>query len=79
MCTDPATGKKTFTDKACPTKGSREEVKVNPTNFGDGTTNSKRGGTWSSDKDTRVSGRDNLTGHGRRVEDARAVGDTVAN
>jgi hypothetical protein len=59
MCVDPATGKKTFTAKACPTAGERKKVKVQPTNFGSGTQN-RTAGTWSSDKDRSVSGRDNL-------------------
>ena len=28
-------------------------------------------GTWTSDKDTSVAGRSNLSGHSRRVESAR--------
>ena len=75
MCTDPATGKKTFTDKACPTTGERKKVKVQPTNFGQGNTTDHNKGTWTSDKDTSVAGRSNLSGHSRRVESARYLSD----
>jgi hypothetical protein len=60
MCTDPATGKKTFTDKACPTPGSGKAVKVEPTNFGQGTRRANNNGTWKSDRDVSVSGRANM-------------------
>ena len=36
MCVDPATGKKTFTDRACPSAGTGKKVRVEPTNFGKG-------------------------------------------
>ena len=71
MCTDPVTGKKTFTDKACPTSGERKKVKVEPTNFGQGSKTDYNKGTWTSYKDTSVAGRSNLSGHSRRVEYAR--------
>ncbi|RLQ22589.1 DUF4124 domain-containing protein [Seongchinamella sediminis] len=71
MCTDPVSGKKTFTDKACPTSGERKKVKVQPTNFGQGSKTSASRGTWSSDRDTSKAGRENLQGHSRRVESAR--------
>lgn len=74
MCVDPDSGKKTFTDKACPTAGERKKVKVQPTNFGQGSKTAYGQGTWSSDRDTTVSGRDNLNSHSRRVENARAAG-----
>lgn len=34
-CTDPVTGKTTFTDVACPkNKASKDEIRVQPRNFG---------------------------------------------
>ncbi|TDG13412.1 DUF4124 domain-containing protein [Seongchinamella unica] len=71
MCTDPVSGEKTFTDKACPTTGERKKVKVEPTNFGEGTRAGEDKGTWTSDRDTSEAGRANLKGHSRRVESAR--------
>lgn len=60
MCVDPATGKKTFTDRACPTAGQGTRVRVEPTNFGEGLAKRKPRGTWTSDKDRSVAGRSNL-------------------
>ena len=71
MCTDPVSGKKTFTDQACPTTGERKKVKVEPTNFGQGTKSGYDTGTWTSDRDTSEAGRANFEGHSRRVEAAR--------
>ncbi len=68
MCTDPVTGKKTFTDKACPTAGSGKTVKVEPTNFGDGTRRSSNDGAWKSDRDTSVSGRANMSDAPHRAD-----------
>jgi hypothetical protein len=76
MCVDPDSGKKTFTDKACPTVGERKKVKVQPTNFGQGSKPAHGQGTWSSDRDTSISGTDNLDSHSRRVEEARTAGNT---
>ncbi len=60
MCEDPVTGKKTFTDRACAsTKGPGKKVRVTPNNFGAGRSY-KENGTWSSDKDTSVAGRNNF-------------------
>ena len=61
MCVDPDTGKKTFTDRACPTKEKGSQVKVQTTNFGDGVANKRRkNATWTSHIDTTVSGRENF-------------------
>ncbi len=60
MCTDPVTGKKTFTDKGCPTAGSGKKVKVEPINFGQGVRADRSGGVWKSDRETAVSGRENM-------------------
>lgn len=76
MCTDPVSGKKTFTDKACPTTGERKKVKIEPTNFGQGTKSNYNQGTWSSDRDNSEAGRANLSGHSRRVDSARHLGTT---
>lgn len=65
MCTDPVTGKKTFTDKGCPTSGSGKTVKIDPTNFGQGTRMRNNDGAWKSDRDMSVSGRANLAEEGQ--------------
>ena len=74
MCTDPVTGKKTFTDKACPTAGSGKTVKVEPTNFGDGTRRRSNEGAWKSDRDTSVSGRANMTDAPGRADKSYSSG-----
>lgn len=60
MCVDPATGKTSFTDKACATVASREEVRVGTTNLNSGSRSGRAGSTktWTSDRDTRKSGLD---------------------
>ncbi len=60
MCTDPHTGKKTFTDRACEESTSRESVRIDDTNKMSGAASGRSGGnkTWSSDRDQRRSGRD---------------------
>ena len=74
MCTDPETGKKTFTDKACATKGTGEKIKVQPKNFGgSGHRTANETKTWTSDRDQSKVGRDNFTGHAGQVENARTV------
>jgi len=63
MCVDPATGKKTFTDRACPTQGQGKKVRVDPTNFGDGSRTKKKSvnnNAWRSQEDQSVSGRANF-------------------
>lgn len=65
MCVDPATGKKTFTDRACPTAREGQKVRVEPTNFGEGVAKQKSRGTWSKDKDRSISGRANLADKSR--------------
>ena len=64
MCVDPATGKKTFTDRACPTQGQGKKVRVDPTNFGDGSRSKQKtvnNNAWRSQEDRSVSGRANFT------------------
>lgn len=60
MCVDPVTGKKTFTDRACPTAAKGTKVRVQATNFGRGVKNTEETGTWRSERDTSVAGRANL-------------------
>ena len=60
MCTDHATGATSFTDKACETVSSREEVRVDPANLDSGSryvapTKQK---TWRSQADKRKTGVD---------------------
>ncbi len=60
MCVDPGTGQATFTDKACATASSREEVRVDAANLDSGkryTVPPKRK-TWRSQADTRKTGVD---------------------
>lgn len=60
MCVDQATGKTSFTDKACAVTDAREEVKIDATNFDSGrkSKTSAREKTWRSEEDTRKSGRE---------------------
>ena len=60
MCVNPDTGKKTFTDRACPRHGTGEKVKIQTTNFGDGIADRKTRGTWNSHRDTSRSGREHI-------------------
>jgi len=59
MCVDEATGQTSFTDKACETEGSREEIRVNAINPGSGSQaprTSKK--TWRSEAEIRKTGSD---------------------
>ncbi len=61
MCRDAATGKTTFTDRACDTAAAtREEVRVPATNVDSGsrTAEPAERGAWLSDRDTRKTGRE---------------------
>ena len=60
MCVDPATGKTSFTDKACATVAAREEVRVGATNLDSGSRPGRGSSskTWTSDRDTRKTGLD---------------------
>ncbi|MGB1139394.1 MAG: DUF4124 domain-containing protein [Halioglobus sp.] len=60
MCTDPATGKTSFTDKACDTQGTREEVRVKAANLESGSRYKKGSAkkTWNSERDQRKTGLD---------------------
>lgn len=62
MCVDPATGRKTFTDRGCEVAAAREEVRVQATNLNSGsrsrTEQPKVEKAWLSDRDTRRTGRD---------------------
>jgi hypothetical protein len=60
MCEDPVTGKKTFTDRACPAtkepgKKVRVESQTRRNHHG-----LKRDPVWNSDRNSSVSGRANL-------------------
>lgn len=62
MCVDPVTGKKSFTDRACPKSETGTRVKVEPKNFGaNGHSSAQPKGekAWHSQLDTTVSGRNN--------------------
>lgn len=74
MCTDPATGQKSFTDKACPKLTKGKKVKVVPTNFGDGIHRTRRQQTWNSEVDNSVSGTDNLRNHSVSIAQAENTG-----
>ena len=60
MCVDPATGKTSFTDKACEKASAREEVRVDSTNLDSGSRSARRNSskTWNSQRDTRKTGGD---------------------
>ncbi len=76
MCVDPQTGRKTFTDHACPnaTDTSRK-VRVEPVNFGGGKMIQRDSGVWASDRDQSVSGTENFASDYRAAESkAPAVG-----
>lgn len=58
MCVDPATGKTSFTDKACASNSAREEVRVEVANPGNNSRGSGGGSqkAWVSQRDTTRSG-----------------------
>ncbi len=58
MCVDHETGNATFTDRACESSGSREEVRVDPMNLESGKRTDTKvvEKTWSSEQETRKSG-----------------------
>jgi hypothetical protein len=60
MCVDHATGATSFTDKACETVSSREEVKVDPANLDSGSRYKApaKKKTWRSQQDKRKTGMD---------------------
>jgi hypothetical protein len=60
MCVDPATGKTSFTDRACEKATAREEVRVDPTNLDSGSRTAPGGSakTWNSQRDSRKTGSD---------------------
>ena len=74
MCVDPVTGKKSFTDRACPAAEPGQKVKVEPVNFGSGNAAKRGEATWSSDRDTSRTGTGNLSAHQRRLNAARTTG-----
>jgi len=59
MCVDEATGETSFTDKACESEGSREEIRVNKINPGSRSQAPRDGGkTWRSQAEVRKTGSD---------------------
>ncbi|MEM9254613.1 MAG: DUF4124 domain-containing protein [Pseudomonadota bacterium] len=58
MCVDPATGKTSFTDRACDSGGAGEKIKVQTTNLDSGRRSGKapKNKTWNSQRDNRKSG-----------------------
>ena len=60
MCVDHATGAASFTDKACESVSSREEVRVDPANLDSGSRYAKpaKKKTWRSQAEKRKSGMD---------------------
>lgn len=65
MCVDPATGKKTFTDKACPTRQAGQKVKISGENKRVEIRRGHQGSAhrdrvWNSDRDRSLAGRANL-------------------
>ena len=60
MCVDQVSGQATFTDKACETASSREEVRVDAANLDSGKryTAPPKPKTWRSQADTRKTGAD---------------------
>lgn len=60
MCTDPQTGRKTFTDRACEETASREQLRVEAANTTSGARTGRGGGnkTWNSERDETRTGRD---------------------
>ncbi len=76
MCVDPATGKTSFTDKACETKTTGENVRVEVANPGKHKRKTSQSGrkvskAWDSQRDTSLSGRD--YNEKRRSERSRTV------
>ena len=80
MCVDPATGEKTFTDKACETKVSGEKLNVKPHNFGDSghrSQGSSGAKAWSSQRGAQGADRAAYAGETRSVDKARnAIADS---
>jgi hypothetical protein len=60
MCVDEDTGATSFTDKACETVSTREEVRVDPVNLNSGARKASRSKrkTWRSQADSRKDGTD---------------------
>jgi hypothetical protein len=74
MCVDGETGEASFTDKACASDGSREEVKVDATNLKSGSNHGSsrgKGKSWTSEHDNRKSGAD-LNAERRRLYENKA-------
>ncbi len=77
VCVDPATGEKSFTDKACGSHGTGDEVRVKKGNFGDsGGTRDKNTGArvWRSDDRSDMSTSADYSGPRRNIESAKNAG-----
>ena len=74
VCVDPATGEKSFTDKACGSHGTGDEVKIKKGNFGaSGGTRDKTSGTkaWRSQDRSNINTSQDYTGAGRNEDAAK--------
>ena len=77
MCVDHATGKTSFTDKACETASMREEVRVDPANLDSGKRYQKapKPKTWRSEAETRKTGAD-YTADRRAIFESKTTAST---
>ena len=76
VCVDPVTGEKSFTDKACASHGTGDEVRIKKGNFGaSGGTRDKTSGTkaWRSQDRSDVSTSRDYTGARRNVDAAKGT------
>jgi hypothetical protein len=74
VCVDPATGEKSFTDKACGSHGTGDEVRIKKGNFGaNGGTPDRNSGTkaWRSQDRSNVSTSKDYTGARRNIDAAK--------
>ncbi|MEP1472478.1 MAG: hypothetical protein ABJK20_09890 [Halieaceae bacterium] len=77
VCVDPVTGEKSFTDKACGSHGTGDEVRIKKGNFGaNGGTPEKNSGTkaWRSQDRSNINTSKDYTGARRNVEAAKDTG-----
>lgn len=76
MCIDQASGKTSFTDKACETVAKREEVRIEATNLDSGSRYGKQPTrkSWNSERDDRKTGRDYSTQRREFYENSATAG-----
>jgi hypothetical protein len=77
-CVDPASGRMSFTDKACEEQAPGEHVPVDPTNFDSGPKKQSGNRTWTSQDPTRAGSTDagcrsSSTGYRRNIENAKGA------